>query len=78
MPLDPARYKLLTAVAKNAGQVDAINAVGQWRAVDLFSHRVVPGKKVTLMVPPASLHAVEKVFQEKGIHFEVSSHDVQE
>ena len=72
------RYKTLTAWPATHEQASAIQAIDQWREVDLFSHRIAPGKKVDLMVPPSSLPAVLKVLKLKGIHFDITNHDVQE
>ncbi|XP_034246662.1 carboxypeptidase B-like [Thrips palmi] len=71
-------YKLLTATPKDEAQVGVVRALGAWRDVDLFTHRVVPGADAVLMVPPASLPAAQRVLADKGVQYDVTNHDVQE
>lgn len=78
---DPEHYrgfKLLTATPRDDAQVQVLRALGDWRDVDMFSHRVVPGGKAVLMVPPASLSAATKVLADKAIPYEITNDDVQE
>lgn len=58
--------------------MQVLRALGEWRDVDMFTHRVVPGAKAVLMVPPASMSAAEKVLADKAVPFDVTNHDVQE
>ncbi|KAJ1530656.1 hypothetical protein ONE63_005528 [Megalurothrips usitatus] len=71
-------HKLLAAWPRDEAHVDVLRAVGQWREVDMFTHRVMAGKKVVMMVPPNSVSAVQRVLADKGVRFEVENHDIQE
>ncbi|KAK3927537.1 Carboxypeptidase B [Frankliniella fusca] len=71
-------WKLVVAVPQDAAQMDAVRAVGAWREVDMFNHHLMPGGQVTLMMPPGRLSAAQRVFNDKGIPFQITNHDVQE